>query len=298
MIGQEPEERLESHELQPAMATPAAAEDAPAEKDLITFNVAGERFQVLEHIIRAKGETLLTTLLDDPGRVEGKAIFVSGNPKLFPLILDWFRFGGAILIPSSVSLQQMQRECAFYQLPEEVPIKRERVSEVVAELNKDTAQSLKRARQNVKQHKEAFKAAGIELAAAMVYRDMLGTIRKEHKWRTSKPVSGLPNLQLCAKQKKRTFRACPACGHQADLGSWRVHKFWCPACGSYAKNKGEFAADYFQEWFSPEPEGDIALVLSRVSDLAAADGWDYTYTSEKAPTGTLRLPRPQQCQQP
>lgn len=36
------------------------------EEGLVAFRVDGERFEILEQTIRARGDTLLATLLDDP----------------------------------------------------------------------------------------------------------------------------------------------------------------------------------------------------------------------------------------
>eukprot|EP00971_Amphidinium_carterae_P217194 4311767-Amphidinium_carterae.1 len=111
----------------------AASEDLPGMEGLITHNVSGERFQAIEDLVRRKGDTLLTKLLDDPAgnTDEEGAIVVKGNPKLFPLILDWYRYG-KILLPPSVSKSQITRECAFYQLPEgELHITRERVADLL-----------------------------------------------------------------------------------------------------------------------------------------------------------------------
>ena len=58
---------------------------------IVTFDVGGEQFKVLEQSIRAKPETLLCTLLDDPERSDlGKPIFVNGDAKRFRYILDWY----------------------------------------------------------------------------------------------------------------------------------------------------------------------------------------------------------------
>ena len=69
-----------------------------ADPGTVEFDVGGETFKVLEQTIRAKPDTLLCTMLDDPGRPgpnqPSKPIFIEANAKLFPFILDWYRSGG------------------------------------------------------------------------------------------------------------------------------------------------------------------------------------------------------------
>mmetsp|Transcript_46087 Transcript_46087/g.84464 ORF Transcript_46087/g.84464 Transcript_46087/m.84464 type:complete len:150 (+) Transcript_46087:115-564(+) len=90
---------------------------------VVSFNVGGQRFDVLERTIRAKGDTLLCTMLDDPElkNSDNEEIFVEGDATLFRFILSWYRYG-RILLPTSISEEEMRRECAFFQLPDEVQI--------------------------------------------------------------------------------------------------------------------------------------------------------------------------------
>ena len=59
--------------------------------------VRGERFEVLEQTIRAKGDTLLATLLDDPQHDAMPEICVEGNKQLGScpkfLLVDWLTEG-------------------------------------------------------------------------------------------------------------------------------------------------------------------------------------------------------------
>lgn len=96
----------------------------PADSGLVAFRVDGERFEVLEQMIHAKGDTLLATLLDDPQHDAMPEICVEGNKQRFRYILDWYLYG-SILLPHSISLAEMRRDCAFFQLPDDLPIQRE-----------------------------------------------------------------------------------------------------------------------------------------------------------------------------
>ena len=61
--------------VQTLVSTRPETSDVP--KDLVCFRVDGERFEILEQTVRAKGETLLCTMLDDPQRT-GKEICAWG----------------------------------------------------------------------------------------------------------------------------------------------------------------------------------------------------------------------------
>ncbi|CAK9016247.1 Reticulocyte-binding protein 2 homolog a [Durusdinium trenchii] len=99
-----------------------SADDPPSE--LVRFRVDGEHFEILEQTLRAKGDTLLVTLLDDHWRTKTKEICVEGNKERFRYILDWYRYG-SILLPWNISVAEMKRDCAFFQLPDDVQIRRE-----------------------------------------------------------------------------------------------------------------------------------------------------------------------------
>mmetsp|Transcript_12271 Transcript_12271/g.28671 ORF Transcript_12271/g.28671 Transcript_12271/m.28671 type:complete len:247 (+) Transcript_12271:59-799(+) len=107
--------------------------------DTVVVNVGGEKFEVLRQTIEAKPETLLCTLLHDPAGAStkehhgtasaatGVELFVEADPKRFRYILDWYRYG-SICLPCSISVQEMRRECAYFQLPDDLKISRERPS--------------------------------------------------------------------------------------------------------------------------------------------------------------------------
>ena len=53
-----------------------------AVQDTVTFRVGGEKFEVLQRTIRAKPDTLLCTLLDDPeNKAQSKEIFVQADKQ-------------------------------------------------------------------------------------------------------------------------------------------------------------------------------------------------------------------------
>ncbi|CAK9086747.1 unnamed protein product [Durusdinium trenchii] len=106
----------------PAPTNEVSADDPPSE--LVRFRVDGEHFEILEQTLRAKGDTLLVTLLDDHWRTKTKEICVEGNKERFRYILDWYRYG-SILLPWNISVAEMKRDCAFFQLPDDVQIRRE-----------------------------------------------------------------------------------------------------------------------------------------------------------------------------
>ena len=104
---------------------------APAD-GLVAFRVDGERFEILEQTIRARGDTLLATLLDDPQRDTRHEICVEGNKQRFRYILDWYRYG-SILLPYSISVAEMRRDCAFFQLPDDLSIQNEQATLIESE---------------------------------------------------------------------------------------------------------------------------------------------------------------------
>ncbi|CAK9076996.1 Hypothetical protein (Fragment) [Durusdinium trenchii] len=108
----------------PKRARQASPINDPLPNGLVRFRVDGERFEILEQTLRAKGDTFLVTVLDDPWRDDAKEICVEGNKERFRYILDWYRYG-SILLPRSIGLAEMKRDCAFFQLPEDVQIKHE-----------------------------------------------------------------------------------------------------------------------------------------------------------------------------
>eukprot|EP00971_Amphidinium_carterae_P055883 1102290-Amphidinium_carterae.1 len=96
-------------------------------KELITKGPLGALSATTqEQIVRAKPDALLCTLLDDPARNEDASIpiFVEAHPGRFHYIVDWYRYG-SICLPHNISVKEMQRECAFFQLPDGLSIEQE-----------------------------------------------------------------------------------------------------------------------------------------------------------------------------
>ena len=52
---------------------------------------------------------------------------VEGNKERFRYILDWYRYG-SILLPRSIGMSEMKRDCAFFQLPDDIKIQQEYVA--------------------------------------------------------------------------------------------------------------------------------------------------------------------------
>ena len=86
----------------------------------------------------AKPDTLLCTLLDDPEQRDSssKSIFIEADKERFRYIVDWYRYG-SICIPHNISMQEMRRECAFFQLPDETKIMRDEPLELLHLLGED-----------------------------------------------------------------------------------------------------------------------------------------------------------------
>mmetsp|Transcript_21036 Transcript_21036/g.48291 ORF Transcript_21036/g.48291 Transcript_21036/m.48291 type:complete len:201 (+) Transcript_21036:33-635(+) len=95
----------------------------------VKFNVGGQIYEMLEQTARAKPDTLLCTLLDDTAREDEAStpIFVEADPARFRYIMDWYRYG-SMSLSRDISVEEMRRDCAFYQLPDGVPIKPHRMS--------------------------------------------------------------------------------------------------------------------------------------------------------------------------
>ena len=158
--------------MQPPLASAAGT---------VEFNVGGETFKVLEQTIRAKPDTLLCTMLDDPacsGKPEKSTepVFVEANAKLFPFILDWYRYG-TILIPSSMSLQQMRRECAFFQLPDAVSIKRDR-EPLMGHLLSNAVSKVTKFQVEVDKKRAGVKQAMLELVSVLKYEALMNQTLK------------------------------------------------------------------------------------------------------------------------
>mmetsp|Transcript_60206 Transcript_60206/g.143502 ORF Transcript_60206/g.143502 Transcript_60206/m.143502 type:complete len:216 (-) Transcript_60206:11-658(-) len=135
---------------------------------VVSFNVGGEVFEMLEDMVRAKPNALLCTLLDDPGyRERSEPIFVAADPKLFRYILAWYRFG-SICLPSAISMEEMQRECAFYQLPDNVKMSRERPT--AASAITTAVEGIEAVRRKAIQDAEE---AGLRAFAAVGFRELV-----------------------------------------------------------------------------------------------------------------------------
>mmetsp|Transcript_38647 Transcript_38647/g.86899 ORF Transcript_38647/g.86899 Transcript_38647/m.86899 type:complete len:217 (-) Transcript_38647:12-662(-) len=144
--------------------------DADGDADTVTFRVGAEHFKVLERVVRARPETLLCTLLDDPARkAKSEPIFVDADPKRFRYILDWYRYG-SIRIPGSMGMLEMKKELAFYQLPEDVKVARDSLAADAIGLRQSQAQ----AREDLLRSAKALrhKAIGSEIASMLCSQDL------------------------------------------------------------------------------------------------------------------------------
>jgi len=161
-------------------------DDQAIGNDTVTFDIGGEKYKVLEQTIRAKPETLLCTLLDDPARqAQSDAIFVEGNPKRFGYILDWYRYG-SINIPRSIGMDEMKRECAFFQLPDDVKISRERAS--LEEAVECLQEVRKKARKDAQDANHAAQEPQVAAFVATVFSEIVGSQELTN--------SGLGNVEL------------------------------------------------------------------------------------------------------
>mmetsp|Transcript_50519 Transcript_50519/g.117946 ORF Transcript_50519/g.117946 Transcript_50519/m.117946 type:complete len:309 (-) Transcript_50519:191-1117(-) len=141
--------------------------------ETVTFDVGGDKYKVLEQTIRAKPDTLLCTLLDDLGRTDkSQPIFVDGNPKRFSYILDWYRYG-SICIPRSLGMEEMRRECAYFQLPDTLKISRERAS--LEEAVECLQEVRKKARSDAHNAKLAAQEPQVTALVAAVFSEIVGS---------------------------------------------------------------------------------------------------------------------------
>jgi len=135
--------------------------NAPTQPSVVTFLVGGQQFQILEQTIRSRGQTLLSDLLDDPEHAGKSApIYVQGDSERFKYIMDWYRFG-SICMPLTMSLEAMQRECAYYGLPDDVQLKYDAIGSVLPYYKKMVEES----------HAEVVLAGSI-VAAHVVFHDL------------------------------------------------------------------------------------------------------------------------------
>mmetsp|Transcript_8786 Transcript_8786/g.19497 ORF Transcript_8786/g.19497 Transcript_8786/m.19497 type:complete len:246 (-) Transcript_8786:16-753(-) len=185
--------------------------------DTVVFNVGGQKFEVLERTIRAKGpETLLCTLLDDPARHENNApIYVEADSERFRYILDWYRYG-SIKIPNSMGMEEMKRECAFFQLPEHVDVFCERV--LPAHAVTDALSVLQDVRTRARS--DASKAR-LQAIAAALFTELVET---DELARTGQSVIGDPPdvREICLHRPVETQEVLRLLNVQADEFGWYV----------------------------------------------------------------------------
>jgi len=103
----------------------------------VRFNVGGRIFEVMPHVIRSRGQTLLGNLLDDIGTDGSQPIFVDANPDRFPHMLDWYRYG-EIYVPEPCCIEGVLRDARYFMLPDVIRINGEPLAirgSVVAEVH-------------------------------------------------------------------------------------------------------------------------------------------------------------------
>eukprot|EP00403_Amphidinium_massartii_P012811 CAMPEP_0178425688 /NCGR_PEP_ID=MMETSP0689_2-20121128/28850_1 /TAXON_ID=160604 /ORGANISM="Amphidinium massartii, Strain CS-259" /LENGTH=251 /DNA_ID=CAMNT_0020047355 /DNA_START=195 /DNA_END=947 /DNA_ORIENTATION=+ len=223
-----------------ASSSDALQQTRVAQAGTVTFNVGGVMFDVMEQTIRAKGETLLSSLLDDPGRVKDEQqaapIFIEADPICFRYILQWYRYG-SICLPVTISMADMRRECAYYSLPDDVRISREAVAEVLAE----GIAGLQAQRETARAHLREAQAACVETCrnavAAKVWHDLITQFEDnptqpstvtlpmtpyECTWYEKEEDFGavLKRVKLLAKEQKwEVSSQVPVMSHQTALPS-------------------------------------------------------------------------------
>jgi len=127
---------------------------------------------MLEQTVRSQPDSLLCTLLDDPEVNKVTPIFVQGDAKLFRFILQWFRYR-KILLPPSVSTQEMRRECAYFQLPDDIAIEREGLVSTLGGIGRELQDCFMRAQNQAHSSKEVYRLATSQLQGALLYRAVL-----------------------------------------------------------------------------------------------------------------------------
>mmetsp|Transcript_8657 Transcript_8657/g.15577 ORF Transcript_8657/g.15577 Transcript_8657/m.15577 type:complete len:245 (-) Transcript_8657:7-741(-) len=198
-------------------ATPRDTATSSQVSDTVVFNVGGQKYEVLERTIRAKGpETLLCTLLDDPARQEKCApIFVEADSERFRYILDWYRYG-SIKVPSSIGIEEMKRECAFFQLPEHVDVFCERVLPAYAVTDALSVLTEVRSRARADASKARLQAFAAALFSELVETDELA--------KTGQSVIGDPPdvREMCFNRPGETQEVLRLMNMQADEFGWYV----------------------------------------------------------------------------
>jgi len=98
----------------------------------VEFNVGGRITKVSEEQVRSKPGTLLHALLEaHASDVPSQPIPVSvanSNPLLAQYVVNWYIYG-RIVLPPSISMDEMRRECAHFRLPDDVVILRDNGSD-------------------------------------------------------------------------------------------------------------------------------------------------------------------------
>eukprot|EP00971_Amphidinium_carterae_P234974 4662809-Amphidinium_carterae.1 len=143
--------------------------------DTVRFNVGGEPFEVLEQMVRSQPDSLLCTLLDDRRGDTTEPIFVQGDKHLFRFILQGFRFR-KILLPPTVSLEEMRRECAYFQLPDDLIIQREKLVSALGGISKEVEDCCERAKTHLLKTKHAYVQACSKWQALVLYHEFLDNL--------------------------------------------------------------------------------------------------------------------------
>mmetsp|Transcript_9504 Transcript_9504/g.29406 ORF Transcript_9504/g.29406 Transcript_9504/m.29406 type:complete len:210 (+) Transcript_9504:65-694(+) len=148
----------------------------------IRFNVGGELFEVAQDTIRRRKDTMLNSMLERWTSSDSEPQFIDRDPKLFRYILAWYRDDGRIIVPLTVSKEEMLREAQFFGLPvaaDDIQVDvaplgqvRKRLLEVDDERGKELKQQCRRS---------LGQAIGLRLAERFV-EEMRGKSRATLQW--------------------------------------------------------------------------------------------------------------------
>mmetsp|Transcript_10814 Transcript_10814/g.19621 ORF Transcript_10814/g.19621 Transcript_10814/m.19621 type:complete len:243 (-) Transcript_10814:112-840(-) len=173
---------------------------------IVSFNVGGTVSQVLESVIRSRPDTLLCTLLDEPGRKEQSApIFIDRNADMFNPILDWYRHG-FIITPPTVSLERMRLECAYYQLPDDVQIRTEQLESSLSTLRDWHADTREKAQKELTEAVQKYSEAAQSFVAALAFCNMVSSLDGQSPAAIDSGVEGtLVKNAKCRKKNRDEF---------------------------------------------------------------------------------------------
>ncbi|CEL92724.1 unnamed protein product [Vitrella brassicaformis CCMP3155] len=82
----------------------------------VRFNVGGKEFSTSRTTIKKFPNCLLSRMIDDPELDQTEALYVDGDPELFPFVLQYMRHGPPVALDPKISANRVIKEMVAYGL--------------------------------------------------------------------------------------------------------------------------------------------------------------------------------------